>query len=66
MPRLLSSLALFLIATVAQAQNQPTVPTQEAAGTTGDTALIVWIAIAVVIVGVGAYLYLRRAGRDRM
>lgn len=66
MTRLLSSLVFLLIATWARAQNQPSVPTQESAGTTGDTALILWLVVAFVVVGIGVYLYLRRAGRNRM
>ncbi|HEU6442387.1 MAG TPA: hypothetical protein VFF38_08495 [Microvirga sp.] len=67
MQRLLSSLALLLIATLAQAQDTaPVVPTQEAAGTTGDTMLITVIAIAFVVVAVAVYLFIRRGGRARM
>lgn len=67
MRRLLSSLAFLLIATMAHAQaTAPVVPTQEAAGTTGDTWLIVFIAIAVVVVAAGVFLFIRRGGRIRM
>lgn len=66
MKRLLSSLAFLLIATWAHAQNQPSVPTQEASGTTGDTALIIWLAFAFVAVAIGVYLFIRRGGRARM
>ncbi len=67
MQRLLSSLALLLIATFAYAQDTaPVVPTQEAAGTRGDTVLITVIAIAFVVVAVGVFLFIRRGGRTRM
>lgn len=66
MKRLLSSLALLLMATWAYAQNQPSVPTQESAGTSGDTALILVIAVAFVVVAVGVYLFIRRGGRVKM
>ncbi|MXQ10916.1 hypothetical protein [Microvirga makkahensis] len=67
MQRLLSSLAFLLIATLSHAQDTaPVVPTQEAAGTTGDTILIAVIAIAFVVVAVGVFLFIRRGGRARM
>jgi len=67
MRRLLSSLAFLLISTLAYAQqNVPAVPTQEAAGTRGDTLLIVVIAIACVIVAAGVYLFIRRGGRAKL
>ncbi|HZH12606.1 MAG TPA: hypothetical protein VEZ24_19815 [Microvirga sp.] len=66
MKRLLSSLAFLLMASWAHAQNQPSVPTQESAGTSGDTTLILVIAVAFVVVAVGVYLFIRRGGRAGM
>jgi hypothetical protein len=67
MQRLLSSLVFLLLSGWAQAQDTvPAVPTQEAAGTSGDSWLILWIAIAAIIVAIGMFVFLRRGGRTRM
>lgn len=70
MKRLLSSLAFLQfatwLATWAHAQNQPSVPTQESAGTSGDMTLILVIAIAFIVVALGVYLFIRRGGRVGM
>ena len=62
MRRLLSSLAFLFISAQAYAQDTaPAVPTQEAAGTSGDSWLILWIAFAFLVVGVGVYLFIKRS-----
>ncbi|KLK92199.1 hypothetical protein AA309_15700 [Microvirga vignae] len=67
MQRLLSSLVLLLTSTLAYAQQSvPSVPSAEEAGTRGDAWLFPLIAIAVVVVAIGVYFFIRRGGRVRM
>jgi hypothetical protein len=63
MKRLALSLATLLVSTLAHAQEQsvpPSPPSPSASGTTGDTWLILGIAIAFVVVAVGVYLFIKR------
>lgn len=69
MKRFSAILSFLLISSIAYAQETgvaPTPPSAAASGTEGDTWLILFIAIAFVVVAVGVYLFIKRGGRVRM
>ena len=62
MMRLSSILAFFLFSTLAYAQETGVAPSpQSAAGTEGDSWLLLFLAVAFLVVAVGVYLFIKRS-----